>query len=103
MSTHFWKYKKLTEERKIIVRKLIDLARRKRFTFAYLSSDSSLTSDKASKAFAIYASERRCQDSLNRADDENILQKIRESTLIKYSQYIPWLDEVLDRSEKCQK
>jgi hypothetical protein len=98
MSKHFWKYKKLTEERKIIVRKLIDLARRKRFDFSYLSSDPDLTNDKASKAFAIYASERRCQDSLNRADDEHILQKIRESTLLKYSQYIPWLDEALDRS-----
>jgi len=100
MSKHFWQYQKLTEERKIIVRKLIDLARRKRFNFAYLSADPVLDSDKASKAFAIYASERRCQDSLNRADDEIILQKIRESTLIKYSQYIPWLDEALDRSKK---
>ena len=98
MSKHFWEYRKLTDERKIIVRKLIDLARRKRFTFAYLSLDPALDSDKASKAFAIYASERRCQDSLNRADDEKILQKIRESTLIKYSQHISWLDEALDRN-----
>ena len=97
MSKHFWEYKKLTEERKIIVRELIDLARRKRFNFAYLSSDADLDNDKASKAFAIYASERRCQDSLNRADDEEILRKIRESTLLKYCQYISWLDEALDR------
>lgn len=97
MSKHFWNYQKLTEDRRLEVRKLIDFAREKRFDFSYLSSDPALTNDKASKAFAIYISERQCQDSSRMIKIHTMLEKIRESTLIKYSQYIPWLDELLDR------
>jgi len=99
MSKHVWECKKLTESKRIEIRKLIDLAREKRFTLAFRSSDSDLNRDKASKAFSIYVSERQRQDSSRMISVNEMLWRIRESTLLKYSQYIPWLDEALDRSE----
>jgi hypothetical protein len=120
MSKHFWQYQKLTETRRDEVKELISLATnkslRKFFCFP------SLTVDKASKAFAIYISERMCQDSFNMrvypspklssnrvlapklsVNSSNkvleMLGSVRESTLIKYSHHIPWLDEILYRSE----
>ena len=96
MSKHIWECKKLTESKRIEIRKLIDLAREKRFTLAFCSSDSDLNRDKASKSFAIYVSERQRQDSSRMIAKTKMLWRIRESTLLKYSQYIPWLDKVLD-------
>lgn len=97
MSKHVWESKKLTGSKKIEIRKLIDFARENRFTFACLLSDSDLNRDKASKAFAIYVSERQRQDSSRMIDVNTMLGKIRESTLVKYTQYIPWLDETLSK------
>lgn len=98
MSKHFWEYDSISPRKKKETRDLIHLASEERFDSAFLPDDPNLTGEKASKAFAIYIMERRAQDSHRETRESSVdhrLKAMRESTLIKYSQYIPWLDRVM--------